>query len=262
MTYLGSEPTVGVDSEFLETVPDRGRSQRILGMRLHYLQHEPIETPGNILKWAEEHGFSVSHTRLYLEEDFPGLDGLDWLVVMGGAISANDESKYRWLISEKKFLEQAIDSDKKVLGVCLGAQLVASVLGARVFPNTYRELGWFPVQLTSAGLNDPVCRNIPSKIDLFHWHGETFDLPSGAIHLAKSEACANQAFRYGENVLAWQFHPEVTYEMVGAFVAEGSEELSDGLYIQEAADIIACREKTARMEPVLYQWLDNFIIND
>lgn len=262
MTYLGSEPSVGVDSGFLETVPDRGQSERILGMRLHYLQHEPIETPGNILKWAREHSFSVSHTRLYIEENLPGLDDFDWLVVMGGSMSVNDEGRYRWLAPEKIFIENAVNSGKKVLGVCLGAQLVANVLGAKVRKNEEKELGWFPVRLTSEGMKEPVCHKIPFSMDVFHWHGETFELPKGAVHLAESEGSINQAFRYGENTLAWQFHPEVTFEMVEAFVAEGSEELRDGWYIQRADEILACREKTARMEPVLYQWLDNFIIND
>ncbi len=231
-------------------------------MRLHSLQHEPIETPGNILKWAQEHGFSVSCTRLYLDENLPGLDEFDWLVIMGGSMSVNDESRYRWLAPEKMFLDKAVNSGKRVLGVCLGAQLVANALGGRVFSNRYKELGWFPIKLSPVGLIDPVCRNLPSEVEMFHWHGETFELPAGAIHLAESDGCANQAFRYGKNILAWQFHPEVTAEMVQAFVAEGSQELSDGLYIQKADDILACRGKAARMEPVLNQWLDNFILND
>ena len=165
-------------------------------MRLHYLQHEPIETPGNILKWAQERGISVSSTLFYRDDRLPKLEDFDWLVIMGGSMSINDESRYRWLVPEKRFIESTINSGKKILGICLGAQLVANVLGAKVIKQMHKELGWFPVRLTGEALNEPVCRNIPSEVAVFHWHGERFDLPTGAIHLAESNACINQAFQY------------------------------------------------------------------
>jgi GMP synthase (glutamine-hydrolysing) len=138
------------------------------------------------------------------------LEGHSALIVMGGPQSANDPG----LAGELRLIEQAIAGGVPVLGICLGSQLIAKALGARVYKNAVKEIGWAPVYLTPDGLEDPVFSGIASPAPFFHWHGETFDLPRGAIWLAYSGHCRHQAFRYGENVYAIQFHPEITPEMI------------------------------------------------
>src|SRR3974377_365570 len=117
-------------------------------MRIHYLKHVPFEGLGFIEEWAGTNGHRVSATRQYAEETLPGSDDFDLLVVMGGHVGACDDDRCPWLTTEKRFIEQAVEADKPVLGICLGAQLLAAVSGARVYRNQHKEIGWFPVTLT------------------------------------------------------------------------------------------------------------------
>src|SRR5262249_26269785 len=146
-----------------------------------------------------------------LPRDVSDLQGL---VVMGGPMSVNDGNKYPFLLPEIQLIEKVLNEKKPVLGVCLGAQLIAKALGCRVYPNKHRELGWHPIELTKHAAVDPLFGVLPKKLNVFHWHGETFDLPSGATLLARSKLCENQAFRWGDNAYGLQFHVEVTPTMV------------------------------------------------
>jgi GMP synthase-like glutamine amidotransferase len=178
-------------------------------MRAHVFQHVAFEGRGSIERWLEEQRASVGHTRFYESATLPAVNDIDLLIVMGGPMSANDERTLPWLAGEKRFIRQAIDSGKAVVGICLGAQLIASALGARVYPGKEKEVGWFPVSAVPAG--DARARfAFPAEALVFHWHGETFDLPAGAIHLARSLACENQAFQIGDRVVGLQFHLETT----------------------------------------------------
>src|SRR6185503_16612451 len=123
----------------------------------------------------------------------------------------------------------------KVIGVCLGAQLIAEVLGAKVYKNTYREIGWLPVSKTAAAKTSHLFSDLPDTMNVFHWHGETFDLPKGATQLLSSEACANQAFSYGDNVLALQFHMEMTSNAIKTISEFCQDELIEGPYIHKEA---------------------------
>ena len=147
-----------------------------------------------MLPWFRERGWQVSLTEIYRDEPLPPVDEIDWLVVMGGPMSANDESKHSWLTAEKDFIGQALQADKAILGVCLGSQLIADVLGSRVYRNSQPEIGWFPIQRSPEAAAHNLGKLFPQQAEVFHWHGETFDLPRGALHLARSQACANQAF--------------------------------------------------------------------
>lgn len=213
-------------------------------MRVHVFQHVPFEGLGSIGTWLHDRGATVSATQFFEETvTLPPIADIDLLIVMGGPMSVNDASLYPWLLGEKRFIAEAIGRGTAVLGVCLGAQLIAGALGARVRPNPEREIGWFPIS-SAAPLEKaredttPVFR-FPNGLTVFHWHGETFDMPSGAVHLASSEACRNQAFQYGRRVIGLQFHLEVTPQAIHDLVEGGREELIAGKSVQSAERILA-----------------------
>lgn len=200
-------------------------------IRVHYLQHVPFEGLGYIEDWITKNNYRLSETRLYDNPNFPALESFDMLVIMGGPMGTYEEGKYSWLKDEKAFVRKAIDAGKIVVGVCLGSQIIASVLGAAVYPNKEKEIGWLPITFT-----DDFARNLfeseGEASTVFQWHGDTFDLPKGARLLASSEACVNQAFLYKEKVLGIQFHLEVTQESFTDMLDNGLDELKEGKYIQ------------------------------
>ncbi len=206
-------------------------------MRAHYLQHVPFEGLGSIEAWLGANGYQTSVTRLFAGEDLPRLDDVDFLIIMGGPMSVNDEKDFSWLATEKAFVREAIGAGKPVLGICLGAQLIASALGATVYANACKEIGWFPV--TPVGSDSDTFSWLANSVDVFHWHGETFDLPPGAIHLARSEGCEHQAFRIGDSIVGLQFHLETTPESANAIVTNCREELSPSKYVQTEAEILS-----------------------
>jgi GMP synthase-like glutamine amidotransferase len=179
-------------------------------MRVHWLQHADFEDLGCIGPWLEGNGHGVSGTRLYAGEVLPQVDGFDALVVMGGPMNIYEYERHPWLRGEKALIRAAVDAGRRVLGVCLGAQLLADVLGGPVTRNAYSEIGWFPLELTAAGRRSPFFAGLPQRFTGFHWHGDTYALPPGAECLAASEGCAQQAFSLGERLLGLQFHLEVT----------------------------------------------------
>jgi GMP synthase-like glutamine amidotransferase len=210
-------------------------------MRAHYLQHVKFEGLGSIAPWLEAAGYEITNTRLFESAKFPDLNKIDLLVVMGGPMSVNDEDDFPWLVSEKHFIREAINSGKPVLGICLGAQLIASVAGARVYRNALKEIGWFPIDGIAS--TDSSIFNFPPKVEVFHWHGETFDLPSGATRLAKSEGCGNQAFQIGKSVIGLQFHLETTPEAARAIVSHSRNELVPAKYIQTEDEILSAKKE-------------------
>ena len=146
-------------------------------MRVHYLKHVPFEGLGAILPWLKERECQVSLTQLYHDEPLPSINDIDWLIVLGGPMSVHDESKYSWLKAEKYFIGQAIETGKAILGVCLGSQLIADVLGSKVYKNPEPEIGWFPIKLSEKAARHDLGKLLPPQAEVFHWHGETFDLP-------------------------------------------------------------------------------------
>jgi len=206
-------------------------------MRAHSLQHVPFEGLGSIEPWLESKGCKLTHTRFYASMDLPRPEAVDLLVVMGGPMSVNDEDTFPWLAPEKQFVREIIESGKPVLGICLGAQIIANAMGAKVFPNHQKEIGWFPIHAV-APTEDSVF-SFPHSETVFHWHGETFDLPPGAIRLAKSEGCENQAFQLGKRVIGLQFHLETTPESAREMVLHGRNELIPARYVQTEQEILA-----------------------
>ena len=206
-------------------------------MRAHYLQHVPFEGLGSIETWLREAGHTIDSTRFFAAEALPTIDQLDLLVVMGGPMSVNDEKAFSWLSPEKAFIRAVVDAGKPVLGVCLGAQLIASALGAEVTSNPVKEIGWFPVE--GVAPSDAATFRFPPSAEVFHWHGETFSLPAGATRLARSVGCENQAFQIGRSVIGLQFHLETTPESARAIVANCRDELVPAPYVQSEAQILA-----------------------
>jgi len=207
-------------------------------MRILFVQHVPFENPGAIMKWAEKQGHGCFVSRLFTGEELPPMDSWDWLVILGGLMSVHDEAEYPWLVSEKRYIAEAIRKQKTVIGICLGAQLIAEVLGAKVYPNEQKEIGWFPVRWTQTGLKMPLFQSFPEETLVFHWHGETFDLPEGAKLLASSTACKNQAFVYGQSVYGFQFHLEMMQDNIQLIVENCGDEIQEGPYIQTAEEML------------------------
>lgn len=200
------------------------------------LQHVPFETLGSIGAWLEARHAHVGWTRLFAEDPLPPLHDLDLLIALGGPMSVNDEARLPWLVAEKRVLRDAIGRGVALLGVCLGAQLIASALGARVYRSAATEIGWFPIEAVPGP--DGTFR-FPPACAVFHWHGETFDLPEGAVRLARSGPCENQAFQVGRHVIGLQFHPEMTPDGAYALVAHCRDELAGGRYVQSEVELRA-----------------------
>jgi GMP synthase (glutamine-hydrolysing) len=183
--------------------------------KLLVCQHVPHEILGTLNPMLKRAGFRIRYVNFGRHPDAePTLDGYDGLVVLGGPMSAYDDHRLPHLTVEMKLIESAMQRNLPVLGICLGAQLIARTLGARVYANHIKEIGWYPVAPSDQAEQDPLFSGFGKSETIFQWHGDTFDIANGAIHLAWSRHCTNQAFRYGNNVYAFQFHLEVDEPMI------------------------------------------------
>ena len=208
-------------------------------LRLHCFQHSPTEGLGEIGRWALGRGHTVSTTRFDLGERPPNADAFDWLVLMGGPMNIYEHRNHSWLVEEKQVLQRALEAGKSVLGVCLGAQLIADALGAKVFQNADIEIGWFPVHFDAAALKQSrLFAGFPEELTAFHWHGDTFSEPPGAVNVGRSAGCRHQAFARGDKVVGLQFHIEVGLDEVKAFLEGEGEELGKGRFIQTKSEIL------------------------
>ena len=210
-------------------------------MKAHYLQHVPFEGLGSIETWLQSRRAAITVTRFFEDPALPSLDDFDLLIIMGGPMSVNDEANHPWLAAEKQFIRSAIEKDKAVIGICLGAQLIASAMGAAVYPNREKEIGWLPVMAEPVSDADDRF-SFPQELLVFHWHGETFDLPQGVVRLAKSAACENQAFQLGRRVIGMQFHLETTLDAARDIVHHCRDELQPARYVQSEAQILRVAE--------------------
>ena len=189
--------------------------------KLLVFQHVPHELLGTLNPMLKKAGFRIRYVNFGRHPDAqPCLDGYDGLVVLGGPMSVNDDDRLPHLVTEMKLIEAALSRNLPVMGICLGAQLIAKTLGAAVYPNQEKEIGWYDVSPTDHAQSDPLLGVFSATEKIFQWHGETFDIPKSTSHLAFSSLCANQAFRYGANVYGFQFHLEVTPEMIADWLTQ------------------------------------------
>lgn len=229
-------------------------------MRIHYLQHVACEDPLEIAAWAHARGHGMTGTRVDRLEPLPALDAFDALVVMGGPMNVHEEDRHPWLRAEKSLVRDAVAAGRQVLGVCLGAQLLADALGAPVTRNPVAEIGWWEVTLTPEAARTPVFAGLPGSFTPMHWHGDTFAIPPGCIHAARSAACANQAFVSADGrFLGLQFHLEENEQGVALLLDNWADEIVDAPFIQPAGSIRAeAPARVAETQPVMTRLLDNW----
>ncbi|MED4603490.1 type 1 glutamine amidotransferase [Paenibacillus validus] len=223
-------------------------------MHIVLLKHFAFDDASVILAWAEQEGCQT--TVLFPPDGIalPRMDDFDWLIILGGPMSAYD--KEDWLQQEKRFIRSAVDHGKHVLGICLGAQMLAEALGGKVYRNEQKEIGWHPVTRTRAAHR--LFEDVPASFHSFHWHGDCFDLPEGALSLAYSDACRHQAFAYGERVLGLQFHLETTPSCLAMMLDRWQDELSDAPFIQTADRIRQEAHRSEESFRILRHILDRF----
>ena len=228
-------------------------------MRLHLLHHDVVDTSGtNISRWAENKGYAIEHTYLCNNEALPAMEAFDWLIVMGGSQHAWEEDIYPWLSAEKKFIAQALEDKKIILGICFGAQLLAETLGAEVFINPHNEIGWHEVTLTPEGQRSYLFQNVPEQFITFHWHADHFALPPGCTRLAYSEATENQAYICRERrIVGIQFHPEYPLESVKYFVQEFGDMMQNGPYVAGKEKTLSQTDQIPETYGLMAAILDN-----
>lgn len=218
-------------------------------MKIHCLKHVPFEGPGLLETWLEQRGLQLT-THLVPESGLPDVWECEALIVMGGPMNIYQHRDHPWLVGEKAFLRECLDRGVPILGICLGAQLLADVLGARVFQNPEKEIGWFPIDVTPDFLAE--FPEFPSRIDALHWHGDTFELPEGSLRVAASSACQEQGFYVPDRCLGLQFHVESTQDSLEALLQNCGDELSPDRFVQSANEIrTGCNvENFTTWEPV------------
>lgn len=226
------------------------------------LTHVPYEGPAFIEEHCHHRGWRAVEYPLYQQVSPPVPGQCDALVVMGGPMSVHDTRAFPWLSGERRCIERHLAGGTPVVGICLGAQLVAAALGARVYPHRQKEIGFWPVEFTSPAPAVPEAgawarsgwtrafRSFPHRATVFHWHGDTFDLPAGCVQRARSRGCEHQMFTLGEHVAGIQFHLEATAESVRALLQACRDEVGHGFYQPEASgvdlELTMLREARAR----------------
>jgi GMP synthase-like glutamine amidotransferase len=222
-------------------------------MHIAILQHVAHEGPAALANWAAARGHGTTTYPLYADPALPAADDFDCLVVLGGGMSVHDGDVHPWLEPERALIRAALAAGRPVIGICLGAQQLAQALGAAVFPNGEREVGFWPIRRMSEALP------LPKTLPACHWHGDTFSLPEGAVLVAESDACRNQAFVTGDGLgLGLQCHLEATPQWVDACCTHDAGYLIPGRWMQDAARLRAERDAYPQMHAALFTLLDAF----
>ena len=218
--------------------------------------HVPFEGPGIIQEWIEKDKHQLNFTRFYEQNSLPDVSTIDMLIIMGGPMNVFDFHIHPWMQEEVEWVGDFIQSGKPVLGICLGAQIIAAALGADVYPGKHKEIGWFNLQFLPALGDFRIWKDLPATRKVFHWHGDTFPIPRGAVRIAESEAFPNQGFIYNHNVIALQFHLEVTPRSVSDLVENCRDELVPGKYIQQEAALLSEQRFYEENQQLMFHLLD------
>jgi GMP synthase-like glutamine amidotransferase len=205
------------------------------------LLHAEFEQPGYITQWAGLNDFEIEPVHCWENPAYPDPQNVDRLLIMGGPMGGYEAMEYPWMLEEFRFIRAVIDAGKKVLGICLGAQMISAAMEAKVYPNQFPEIGWFEIKWNKAAQEHPLTYGVISHSKVFHYHGDTFDLPGNAVLLASSKGCQNQVYALGNNVLALQFHMEITNELLEEMLdheddfepdtfVQSKKKIRDGIY--------------------------------
>ncbi|MBA1147614.1 type 1 glutamine amidotransferase [Ectothiorhodospiraceae bacterium WFHF3C12] len=227
---------------------------------IHVLQHVPFEGPAALGRWADSRGVGLKGCRLFDDASPPDPAGVGGLIVLGGPMGVHDQEAYPWLRQEKAFIRGVLERRAPVLGICLGAQLIADVMGAPVTRLTHPEIGWHPVHFSPPARSHRLFRDFPETLEVMHWHGDTFECPAGMTAVGHSEACANQGFfDPGGRVLALQCHLEWDAEQATRLADAAADELaSDSPYVQSRADILRADAPFAQGNEWMFRLMDRF----
>ncbi len=229
-------------------------------MHLVYLQHDPLDGPGTLLDWAESRGYTNSQCLICEGEPLPSIESFDLLVILGGPMGAYEAEKYPWLELEKQYLREAFASGKKILGLCLGTQLIAEALGGKAFRHSCKEFGWQPIEPTTAGLEWFSWDQGKGSFLAFQWHGDTYTLPPGAVQLAKNTACEQQAFAIGNQVLGLQFHLEWTEAMMRKALVEPGVAPPPSASVQTPEEIMSDPSLFESGQKLFFSLMDRFVV--
>lgn len=228
-----------------------------MNRKAHFFQHVPFENLGEIETWLIQNKYQIDSTQFFKTWDEPNIDKIDFLIVMGGSMSVYDFKEYPWLKKEISLIKSAIKKGIPLLGICLGAQLIASALETAVYKNKNKEIGWFKVETVES---HKITAKLPNHFQAFHWHGDTFNLPSNSIQLFRTEACENQGFLYGDKVLGLQFHLESNKKTVSKLVNNCKDELTQEQFIQSEPEIHKLTKKYCKESNThLFNLLDSFV---
>ena len=231
-------------------------------LNIHYFQHAPYEGLGCIEEWAIQQGHILTATKFFEPSYiFPNIETIDVLIVLGGPMSVHDDKIYNWITTEKSFIKEAINKEKKVLGICLGSQLIAACRGAVVSAAPNKEIGWFKIFPAGAAKEISWLYDLLKEEPVaFHWHGDKFQIPEGSINLADSAANTNQLFMINNKVLGIQFHFEVTHNSLLDMIENGDIELNaTAPYIQSLKEILSGELFIKNSNRRMFKLLDNFL---
>jgi GMP synthase (glutamine-hydrolysing) len=224
-----------------------------MDVKILFVMHADFEKPGYIEEWARRKGHLTRTVRPYKGENLSDIHDFNFLVVMGGPQSPLAMSDAPYLADEIELIKRAIINHKRIIGVCLGAQLIAEALGAKTERSPNREIGMYPVELLDAAKLDPVFQQFPQKFNVMHWHSDMPGLAEGAVLLAKSEGCPRQVFRYGDRIYGFQCHFEMTLELISGMIGNCPGDLTEETYIKTADELMQsdCNLMNEMMSSVL-----------
>jgi len=228
-------------------------------MEILVFQHHPLEGLGTIKHWLESNQASITYHKFFEDHSIPNIDDYDALIIMGGPMSVNDEEEHPWITDAVKTIKRAIDSNKKVLGICLGAQLIAKSLGAIVKANQHKEIGLHPISPVNTSNTDVF--TFPNPLNVIHWHSQTFDIPLNTTHIAQSEACTNQGFQMGKNVIGLQFHLELDKDSLKSLVQEFKDQLIQDQYVHNEGRINSITNEEFEIMQKSLVYLLNYLFN-